>query len=283
MNLSRADAGFADIGGASLYYEVAGAGHPLILLHEGFADSRMFDDQIAAFAARYRVIRYDRHGSGRSGVPTVPYTHHDALRDLLRHLDVGQASVLGLSTGGAVAIDFTLAYPEIVDTLIPVDASVGGYTGSEEILRQWGEIGAALAARDVPGAVERTLRMWVDGPRRTPDAIDPAVRERMRAMMTHYYTIRGDDPPPLEPPAVARLAEIRVPTLIVVADGDQPDIIAQADLLHEGIAGVRKVVIPDVAHVPNMERPERFNRLVLGFLDARMATLSQTHAAAPTC
>ncbi len=123
MNLSRADAGFADIGGASLYYEVAGAGHPLILLHEGFADSRMFDDQIAAFAARYRVIRYDRHGSGRSGVPTVPYTHHDALRDLLRHLDVGQASVLGLSTGGAVAIDFTLAYPEIVDTLIPVDAS----------------------------------------------------------------------------------------------------------------------------------------------------------------
>ncbi len=102
-------------------------------------------------------------------------------------------------------------------------------------------------------------------------------------MMTHYYTIRGDDPPPLEPPAVARLAEIRVPTLIVVADGDQPDIIAQADLLHEGIAGARKVVIPDVAHVPNMERPERFNRLVLGFLDARMATLSQTHAAAPTC
>jgi len=258
-----------DFRGAPLYSVGAGAGHPLVLLHEGFADSRMFDDQIAALTTRYRVIRYDRHGSGRSGVPTVPYTHHDALRDLLRHLGVEQTSLLGMSTGGAVAIDFILAYPEMVDMLIPVAASVGGYTSSDATMRQWGVIGAALAQGDVAGAVDLTLRMWVDGPRRTPNEVDPAVRERMREMMTHYYTIRGDDPPPLEPPAVARLAEIRVPTLIVAADGDQPDILAQAGLLHEGIAGAQKAVIPDVAHAPNMERPADFNRLVLDFLDAQ--------------
>jgi len=84
-------AGFAEISGAPLYYEVTGVGQPLVLLHQGFADSRMFDDQVAAFAAHCQVIRYDRHGSGRSGVPSIPYTHHAALRDLLRHLDIARA------------------------------------------------------------------------------------------------------------------------------------------------------------------------------------------------
>jgi len=258
--------GFVEICGAPLYYEVAGAGPPLVLLHEGFADSRMFDDQVAAFAGRHRVIRYDRHGSGRSGVPTVPYTHHDALRDLLRHLGVARASVLGMSMGGAVAIDFTLAYPAMVEALIPVAAAIGGYTSSDATMRGWGAIGAALARGDGADAVELTLRMWVDGPTRTPDDVDLAVRERMQEMIRRYYTIRGDDPPPLEPPAIFRLAEIEVPTLIVVGDGDVPDILAQAELLQKGIANARTVAIPEVAHVPNMERSSLFNRLVLDFL-----------------
>lgn len=269
MNISGADVGFGRIGGAPLSYEMAGAGHPLVLLHEGFADSRMFDDQVAAFAARYRVIRYDRHGSGRSGVPTVPYTHHDVLRDLLRHLNVGRASVVGMSVGGGIAVDFTLAYATMVDTLIPVAASVDGYTSSDAILRQWDAIGAVLAQGDVAGAVELTLRLWVDGPRRTTNEVDSAVRERTREMITHYYTIRSDDPLSLEPPAIFRLAEIEVPTLIMVGSGDVPDTLTQADLLHEHIAGPQKAVIPDVAHVPNMERPADFNRLVLDFLDAQ--------------
>lgn len=260
--------GFVEICGAPLYYEVAGAGPPLVLLHEGFADSRMFDEQVAAFAAHHRVIRYDRHGCGRSGVPAAPYTHHDALRALLRHLGVERTALLGLSAGGGIAIDATLAEPALVTALIPVAAAVGGYAGTEATARQWGEIGAALAAGDVAGAVELTLRLWVDGPRRTRAQVDPAVRARMREMMAHYYMIRGDDPPSLEPPALARLAEITVPTLIVVGDGDVPDVLAQADLLQAGIVDARTVVIPEVAHVPNMERPALFNHLVLDFLAA---------------
>jgi pimeloyl-ACP methyl ester carboxylesterase len=113
------------------------------------------------------------------------------LRDLLHHLGVERAHVLGMSTGGGVAIDFALAYPEMVDALILVAASIGGYATSEATMRLWAEIGAALA------------------------------------------------------------------------EGDVPDMLAQADLLQAGIAGARKVVIPEVAHVPSMERPEQFNRLVL--------------------
>jgi len=84
--------------------------------------------------------------------------------------------------------------------------------------------------------------------------------------MAHYFTCPHSDPPLLEPAAIFRLAEIHVPTLIVVGDGDVPDILVQADLLEQGIAGAQKVVIPGVAHVPNMERPQDFNRIVLNFL-----------------
>ncbi len=169
--------------------------------------------------------------------------------------------------GGGIAIDFTLAYPMMVDALIPVASAVGGYVGSDTTGQQWAEIGAALAKGDLPGAVELTLRMWVDGPKRSPNQVDPTVRERVREMIAHYFTRPQVDSQPLEPPAISRLAEIRVPTFTIVGDGDLPDVLAQADLLHRGIAGARKVVMPGLAHVLNMERPAEFNQHVLEFLD----------------
>lgn len=266
---ARTDVGRVEMCGAPLYYEVTGRGHPLVLLHEGFADSGMFDDQVAAFAARYTVIRYDRHGCGRSETPAGPFADHGALRDLLRHLGVGRAAVLGMSAGGGVALDFALAHPSMVDALVLAAASIGGYRSSDATLRGWAEITSALERGDVPGAVELTLRMWVDGPKRSPGHVDPDVRERLRAMMTRFYSRPMPQPQPLTPPAVARLGEIRVPTLIVVGDADVPDVLAQANLLHRSIADAQKVVIPGVAHAPNMERPAQFNQLVLQFLDAQ--------------
>lgn len=263
----QAETGYVEVGGAPLYYEVAGAGHPLVLIHEGFTDSRMYDDQFAAFAARHRVIRYDLHGSGRSGLPAAPQAHHNALRDLLRHLGVARAAVLGMSVGGGVAVDFALAHPALVGALIAVAPVVGGYPVSEAVRAQWGAFAAALTNGDTLGAVERVLRMWVDGPGRAPEQVDPAVRARVRALLRHWVTLPRYEPRPLKPPALGRLAEIRVPTLVIAGGRDQADILAQADLLHRGIAGARRANIPDTAHVPNLERPAEFNRLVLDFLD----------------
>jgi pimeloyl-ACP methyl ester carboxylesterase len=75
------------------------------------------------------------------------------------------------------------------------------------------------------------------------------------------------DERPLEPPAVNRLAEIQVPTLVIVGDLDRPEIIEAADLLQLRIPRARRAVIPDTAHLPNMERPQGFNRVALGFLE----------------
>lgn len=107
-----------EVGGAPLSYEVVGTGPALVLLHEGIADSRMYDDQVDALARQYRVVRYDQHGFGRSGTPTRAYAHHEDLHALLRHLGIDRVALLGMSQGAAIALDFTLTYPARVGALL---------------------------------------------------------------------------------------------------------------------------------------------------------------------
>src|SRR5690242_18617682 len=129
MRISR---GFAAVNGSRLYYESAGTGPPLVLLHGFTLDTRMWDDQFEAFARQYRVIRYDLRGFGRSAVPTESYSHAEDLHALLGHLETEAAYVAGLSMGGAVALDYALAYPQAVRGLILIDAVVGGFRWSPE-------------------------------------------------------------------------------------------------------------------------------------------------------
>ncbi|MCI0575581.1 MAG: alpha/beta fold hydrolase, partial [Chloroflexi bacterium] len=139
---------FAEVNGTRLYYEVAGAGPPLVLIHGYTLDTRMWDDQFEAFAQHYQVIRYDLRGFGRSAMPTgESYTHHEDLKALLDHLGLARAHILGLSLGGGIAVNFALAYPEATQSLILVDTSVlGGFEWPEELGRWFARIHSA--ARD---------------------------------------------------------------------------------------------------------------------------------------
>jgi pimeloyl-ACP methyl ester carboxylesterase len=92
--------GFADVNGARLFYEIAGGGPPLTLLHGFSLDTRMWDDQCAALAQRYRVLRYDARGFGRSAVPTAErYSHAEDLRALLGYLEIAYTALIGFSLG----------------------------------------------------------------------------------------------------------------------------------------------------------------------------------------
>jgi 3-oxoadipate enol-lactonase len=149
---------------------------------------------------------------------------------------------------------------------------VGGHPPSPDLQRFGAEEEAALERGDVAGATELNLRMWVDGPRRTPDQVDPVVRERVREMQFHAFTMpmpADADERPLSPPAISRLGDIQVPTLIVVGDHDTPAQLALAERLAAEIPGARKAIVPGVAHMINMEAPALFNQLVLDFLSAR--------------
>ena len=171
-----AETGFADVNNASLYYETLGEGQALVLLHAGIADLRMWDPQFEAFARDFRVIRYDRRGFGRSEMVDGPFSQPDDLRGLLDHLGVERASFVGCSMGGAVAIDFVLGFPHRAHALVLVASAVGGYESDEPPPEEWDEIVAADEAGDLQRISELEVRMWVDGPRRGPEAVSPATR-----------------------------------------------------------------------------------------------------------
>jgi 3-oxoadipate enol-lactonase len=261
--------GFAEVNGGRLYYEVAGQGHPLVLSHEGIGDHRMYDDQFAVFARHYRTIRYDLRGFGQSTLPTAPFSFSEDLAELLRELGVARAHVLGMSLGGTASINLALSYPAMVTALVLAGSGLDGFAvpdAGDDPLRN--EFMAAAAANDTRRLVELTVRVWVVGEGREPEQVDPLVRQRVAVMETHNLALGADEDfmRPLEPPAVGRLGAIQVPTLVIIGDRDVAYIRQVADVLASDIAGARRVVMHDTAHVPNMEQPEAFNQLVLDFL-----------------
>lgn len=260
----------AEVNGAKFYYEVAGEGEPLVLVHAGIADGRMWEAQLAAFANHYQVIRYDMRGFGSTAMVDGPYSHHEDLRGLLDFLGVGRAHLVGCSMGGGAVLDFTLEYPERAGNLVLVGPAVGGFRPDLDPPRQWDEIVAADEAGDLGRISELEVQIWVDGPRRSPEEVDYSIRDLVREMnliaLKNEASGLGEEWEP-EPPAVDRLPDIQSPSLLIVGDEDQPRVFAAADLLERELPNVLKVVIHGAAHLPNMERPEKFNRLVLDFLE----------------
>jgi 3-oxoadipate enol-lactonase len=261
--------GTADVHGARLYYEVAGEGYPLVLIHAGIADSRMWDVQFRTFAQDYFVVRYDMRGYGRSKIVPGDFAYYEDLAGLLNALNIESASLIGASLGGSTAIDFTLAYPDRVDALVTAAASVSGHTWSNLALQKWGAIDEALEDDHKDRALELEVRMWVDGPTRRPDQVDAEIREKVREMIAPTYEILPGiaRETRLDPPAVQRLAEIKAPTLALVGDSDMPDMMTIADNIEAQVMGARKVVISGAAHMINMERPRKFNQAVRQFLE----------------
>ena len=270
MTAADTEAGWAVVNGARLFYRSAGHGPPLLLLHAGICDGRMWDDQIDAFAGTHRVIVPDFRGFGQTEMVAGSFAHRDDLCALLDHLGVTRAVLVGASMSGKTALDFALDHPSRVEALILVAAALSGYRFTDAGTRAaWQASDAALEAGRHDEAAEIEMQTWLAGPRRSLAQIDSGLRQRVRDMLIRSYATPPDlgEEQPLEPPAVERLGEVRAPTLIIAGDADAPDIIAIAALLESGIAGAQKVVMPGVAHLPNMEQPAAFNRIVGDFLD----------------
>ena len=223
----------------------------------------MWDAQFAAWARVRRVIRYDRRGTGRSAPPGAePYMHWEDLRGVLDQLGVERTALVGMSQGGAVAIDFALTYPERVDALVIVGGFPSGNRFSDEFRDSF------VRMQEVDDA-DAAKRMWLAHPLFTCGLANAATADKLRTIIDEYsgYHFLYRDPAlRMKPPAVGRPGEIRAPTLVVVGEHDIPDMQRAADLLTQGIAGARKVVIAGAGHTVNMERPAEFNRVVEEFL-----------------
>jgi len=215
--------GFIDVGKTQLYYEEMGEGHPLVLLHGGLLDRRMWDDQFEGFAKKYRVIRFDVRNHGDSkGVPDT-FKHYEDLRKVMHRLNIEKAAVLGLSLGGRIAIDFAIAYPENTSTIILAAPGASGYEFKSEAFQKSNEkLEKAFSQGDIKMAIEYFQLAWTDGPHRKPSEVDQTVREKVKNMALNTFkdwesqSIMTE----LEPPAIGRLDEIQAPMLAVVGDLD---------------------------------------------------------------
>lgn len=268
-SLPALETGFLQINGANLYFEVAGSGSPLVFIHAGVADSRMWDPQFVFFAQHFKVVRFDLRGFGRSDLPSGRFSHYEDVAGLLKALKVPRAHLVACSFGGLVALDFALAYPERVRSLMLVAPSVGGAEPSERIQQFWEAEDAALERGDLEAATEINLRLWVDGPARSPGEVDPEVREKVGAMQLNIF----QKPVPqdieeldLQPPALARLGEIKAPALLVAGELDLEEKRRTLDLLAREIPAARQAILPGGAHIITMEQPDAFNRIALDFL-----------------
>lgn len=267
--------GYFDLGDGKLYYEIGGAEgvqETLVLSHAAFLDSRMWDDQWAAFTPHYRVIRYDMRGYGKSDPVTGPRTRRQDLYRLLQHLGVQRAHLLGCSMGGEIVLDLALEHPELVASLVIVNGVPSGFELQGAPPPHLFEMIAALQQGNIDLASELQVRIWVDGPQRQPEQVNPTVRQRA-SMMNRIFVENGawaiaDLQPlnPLTPPAVGRLGEVRAPTLLITGALDHAENLRAAQMMGAGIQGAQSVEIPATAHVPNLEASAVFNQAVLEFL-----------------
>jgi 3-oxoadipate enol-lactonase len=258
--------GYANVLGASLYYDVMGIGEPLVLAHGFSLDSRVWDGQVGPWSQDHQVIRYDLRGFGQSSPGDGPYTNVDDLMGLVRHLGLSRVTVVGLSLGGGAAINFALTYPEALRALVVVDSSLGGFSLSPEFAAAQAAVRTAAHERGLAAA----RAVWLSSPLFSLAMTIPTVSTALRTMVGAYsgwHWLNADTGRAMTPPAISRLGEIRVPTLIIVGELDIPDFHNIAATLKREIAGAQSVVVPRAGHLPNLESPDFFNSVVLRFLD----------------
>ena len=261
--------GSLEIPEGSLFYEMAGEGPVVTLIHPGLWDLRTWDPQFPVLLdAGFRVLRYDVRGYGRSSrLSGEPYSHVRDLVALLDALDVTQTLLVGCSMGGAIALDLTLEHPDRVQALVVAASGLGGFEPLEEENDWWEareeQIEAAIEAGDLERAEDLRLEVWA--PLGTKDEAGRKIRE-IAFDNIHEMTMDESAQEELDPPAAMRLGEIDVPTLVLIAEADPPFMRRCGELIARGILGAHTATIEGADHVINLRQPEAFDRVVLPFL-----------------
>jgi pimeloyl-ACP methyl ester carboxylesterase len=230
----------------------------------------MWRPQIEALEqAGHRVLAPDLRGFGERELQPAPFSH---VRDVEVLLD-GPTTVVGNSLGGRVALELALYRPELVERLVAIAPGLPGWEWSPETRAGWTDEETAYDSGDLEGAAEASLRMWVDGPQREPEEIDPAIRSAVAEMVLRSYEMQAHgweegarEEDVLDPPVNLRLHEIRCPTLVIVGENDVADMRSIAAHVANSVDGARLVEVAGAAHLPSLEKPDEINALLLAFL-----------------
>ncbi|MDG7012807.1 MAG: alpha/beta hydrolase [Nitrososphaerota archaeon] len=270
-----ASGAYAQVDGGRLYYEAAGAEKDptVVLIHAGFLDRRMWDEQFDLLPRKgFRAVRYDLRGSGLSDRPRGPYDDAKDLKDLLDHVGVKTATLVGLSNGGSVAIDFALAHPQRVRGMVLVAPTVDGYEyGSEQEEHMdhardgdWGRWEEAVKQGRVGEAIDVHLSIMGQSLGAARERVASMAKDNYRVFTEPFFDLRASR----ATPAFRRLGEVSAPTLLVWGDNDFPGQITCAERVHQRIPGSSRILIRGADHLVNISQPGAFNGALLSFLGA---------------
>ena len=263
------DTGRVQVAGSTLFYESSGAGDPVILLHGGNLDRRMWDAEFEALRRSYRVIRYDARGYGKSGPADTAFKAHEDLRALIEALSIERASLIGLSLGGRIAMDFALAYPERVTRLVLAAPGISGGQWADDADTAWLSVARRAAAIKDSVAVARA---WLGSAYIRTALRDSARAEWIEGLVVDQAPFWGgmirhrDLEVPATPPAAGRLRDLAAPILLVVGSDDTRFIKDVARAIEREAPRVRRVDVAGVGHMVNLEAPQQFLSVVIEFL-----------------
>jgi 3-oxoadipate enol-lactonase len=256
--------GYIDVGDGKLFYETAGEGPVIILLHDGIVHREIWDSQFSYFSKNYKVIRYDRRSYGKSTPGTGSYSHVEDLKSVFDYFKIDKATLFGMSSGGRLVIDFTLKYPDKVNAMVLVGAVVGGFPYTQHMMNRGGHFSQDFSDME-------KLRMFFI----TEDPYEiysenKEAREKVVNLVKNNPRKGGHGESAEDAsskPAYQRLNEIKVPALILVGEYDMPDVHAHAGAINAGIMNSVRDIIPKSGHLIPIEQPELFNKRVSEFLN----------------
>lgn len=260
-NLS-VDTGFVLVDGGRLFYESAGEGENIVLLHDGMVNREIWDEQFPLLAKTYRVVRYDRRGYGKSSDPEMKYSHIEDLNQLFIQLNIDKAIMFGMSSGGRLAIDFALTYPEKVEGLVLVGAVVSGFGYTSHMHTRGGH----FDPRKFTDPVKVNEYFIMDDPYEIYSE-NRSAKERVIKLLPNLARENSVPTQPAAKVAVRSLSDIKVPALILVGEYDIPDVHAHAGVINAGIADSKREIIPRSGHLIPIEQPALFNEAIMDFLN----------------
>jgi 3-oxoadipate enol-lactonase len=253
----------AKVNGTEINYEMHGkqGSSWLILSHSLACSTRMWDPQVAAFKDRYCIVNYDMRGHGKSAVPAGPYTL-DMLADdvlgLMKHLDIERATFVGLSIGGMIGQTLALRQTKRFDKMVLADTS---HTQPPEAIKQWEERIRVAQSQGMTALVPSTLERWF-----TPSFREspPAKKIAQLIESTPVAGYVGCGQAIMKLNTTARLKEIKLPVLAIAGEADPSA--PGTRHIGETVPGAKLVMIPQAAHIANVEQAEAFNRALRDFL-----------------
>jgi 3-oxoadipate enol-lactonase len=267
------ESSYLSIGKLKVYYEYHGSGDAVLLLHAGFQDHHMWKDQVAALSKNYKVVTVDLPYHGATTGEDTSLLVADLLHTMLDSLHIKKTSVVGLSMGSNAAQDFIIAYPERVNKVILISAGINGYDREHKIdslsFEWYPRMVSALEKKDTIEAAKIFTRTWAEGLYRTADSLQQPVSQYVfNTTLQNMKQHRLQGWPVLKkyPLAIDLLGTIQVPVLIIHGDKDLPYMMETNKYLEAHIPGAKRVLMKDVAHMLNIEKPEEVNKLIIDFL-----------------